>query len=121
MVYLIVLEALSTQELISAKNHETIKRIALIAIEYHRRAKMAIYDIWLFERLVEYAKRIGVHNKYLVYHYLQAIITSTENQYTKGVSIPIEEADIADYLSCLEDPAFRLLPMYERVLEHDLF
>lgn len=121
MVYLIVIRALTTQENVTPKILSQMRLVAKAAIEYHRRAKIAVYDYWLFELLMAFSKRLNRPNPILTFHYITSLMTSQDSQPLRHVQIELTEADLSAFDQCLDDEAFLRQPMYERVLADDLF
>ena len=118
-IYLTLLEAMTTHSDPNKYDYALIKKIANKAIEFHSRSKLATFDIFLFRILYNYIKANKINNKYIVFHYIAAILSAFEDSYVKDMVFDIHEEDIAIYKECLLDECFMNSYMYERLIDYD--
>jgi hypothetical protein len=120
ILQLIALKTLTTKALISEEDRANINMIADVALKFHNRSKLSVFDIMLFQILYDYINANGIENKYVVFYYVASIIGSLNEEYVSNRKFTITEADIRMFYDCLSDTAFMGSSMYERLFANGI-
>lgn len=119
LIYSNILKALTSLKTQSMKIKKRIKEVLDSFLEYHKRAKMDVYDVMIFEIVYKYVKDNNIRNDLVVFHYFTALITSdnfNENEFFKNM----DANDIRILLELLDNEIFVRESMYERIMSHEI-
>jgi len=117
-IYLILLEALTTQDNLLNSNHDLIKNVYQKALEFHSRAKLEVYDVYMFKVLYKYIKKYNIDNPYIIFHYIASIISTLDDNITQK-TYEINQSDIEIFSKHINHEHFNKRSMYERLLSND--
>lgn len=120
VAHILTLQALTTKKAFCQADEEQLKALLPKVLQIHKRAKTAIYDIQLFAILYQYTKRREQPNKWVIFHYLSAILSTIGGFDFDRPHVAISPSDIDVYLAYLNDEAFLSKSMYEELIEHGL-
>ena len=120
ILQLIGLKTLTTKAIITNEDRKRINELTDIALKFHNRTRMGIFDIMLFQTLYEYIKANNIENKYVVFYYVASIIGSFNEDFVKDHKYAIAKADINVFYEYLNEEDFIESNMYERLLANGI-
>ncbi len=119
LLYSNLLKALTSLKNQTKKIQKQIKDVLDSFLEYHKKAKMDVYDVLIFEIIYKYIKANNIDNDLVIFHYLTALISSdnfNENTFFET----IDKKDTEVLLKLLDDKNFVFETMYERIMSHEI-
>ena len=120
ILQLVALKTLTAKSYIGEEDQANIKKVAEIALKFHNRTKLSLFDVMLFQTLYDYIKTRGIKNKYIVFYYVASIIGSLNEGYVNGHKYAITQSDICMFYDCLNDASFMESSMYERLFSNGI-
>lgn len=115
ILQLIALKTLTGKVFVSNEDRIKINIVADIALKFHNKTKLSVFDIMLFQTLYDYIKDNDIKNRYIVFYYVASIIGSLNEEYVCNRKFIITKEDIRVFYDCLNDDEFIQSAMYERL------